>query len=274
MSERNVSRFRPRWIGYLAVALVFAAACVALSNWQFARRTEAAITVRLVETNYDAPARPVAAVLTQHDTFDRSSMWQPVIASGHYLPEFATLVRNRVVNNEAGFDSVVPFLMTDGSVIVINRGWVAASAGDKPVRVVSLPSNEKTTVTFRLRASEPQIQGQQSTAVSLPTLNVESFSERWSLPTYTALYGDLVSETPSVGSFGTLAVKPELTEGNHLSYALQWIAFAIMGFVGLGWIIVRERQIARTGEGRLQRRKAPSRDESEEDLIIESQLSH
>lgn len=265
-------RFQPRWFGYLAVALVFAAACVALSNWQFARRTEAAANVLLVETNYDAPTRPASDVLAERDTFDRSTMWMPVSAEGHYLPEFATLVRNRVIDNEAGFDSVVPFQMNDGSVIVIDRGWIAATGGDTPAHAVPLPSNEATRVTIRLRASEPRIQGQQATAVSIPTLNIESFSQRWSLPTYSALYGELVSEIPAVGAFGTLAVKPELTEGNHLSYALQWIAFAVMGFVGLGWIIVRERQIARTGEHRPRRKKTPSRDESEEDLIIESQL--
>ena len=30
-----------RWAGYLAVAVVFAIACVLLSHWQFARRDEA-----------------------------------------------------------------------------------------------------------------------------------------------------------------------------------------------------------------------------------------
>lgn len=259
-------------MGYVVIALVFATACVVLSNWQFARRAEAATKVLLVETNYDAPTRPATEVLTSLDQFDRSTMWLPVTAEGHYLPEFATLVRNRVINNEAGFDSVVPFLMNDGSVVVIDRGWVPASGGDEPAHAVPLPLTSQTTITLRLRASEPQIQGQQSTAVSIPTLNVESLSQRWNLPTYTALYGELVTETPAVGSFGTLAVKPELTEGNHLSYALQWIAFAVMGFVGLGWIITRERQIARTGE-QSRRRKTPSRDESEEDLIIESQLA-
>jgi cytochrome oxidase assembly protein ShyY1 len=256
----------------LAVAVVFAAACVALSNWQFARRTEAAINVLLVETNYDAPRQPADAVLGQHEEFDRSSMWLPVTVEGHYLPQFATLVRNRVMDNEAGFDSVVPFLMSGGSVIVIDRGWFASIGGDTPANDVPLPSTDETRVTIRLRASEPRIQGQESTAVSIPTLNVQSFSQRWSLPTYTALYGDLVSEIPAVGAFGKLALKPELTEGNHLSYALQWIAFAVMGFVGLGWIITRERQIARTGGRQFTRRKSPSRDESEEDRIIDSQL--
>jgi cytochrome oxidase assembly protein ShyY1 len=273
VSSRNARRFHPRWFGYLAIALVFAAACVALSNWQFARRTEAATKVSLVETNYDATSKPVAQVLSAHGEFDRSTMWRPVTAQGHYLPEYATLVRNRVVNNEAGFDSLVPFLMQDGTVIVVDRGWIVASGGDMPAGAIPLPSSDTTTVTVRLRASEPTIQGQQSTAVSIPTVNVKSLSQRWGFPTYTALYGELVNESPAVGESLQLAAKPELTEGNHLSYALQWIAFAIMGFVGLGWIIVRERQIALTGPNRIARRRAKSRDETEEDRLIESQLA-
>jgi cytochrome oxidase assembly protein ShyY1 len=34
--------------------------------------------------------------------------------------------------------------------------------------------------------------------------------------------------------------KPELTEGNHLSYALQWILFALMGFALVVWAVRQE----------------------------------
>jgi hypothetical protein len=36
-----------------------------------------------------------------------------------------------------------------------------------------------------------------------------------------------------------------LDEGNHLSYAVQWILFALMGFYALFWAIRQEREYRR-----------------------------
>jgi len=36
-----------------------------------------------------------------------------------------------------------------------------------------------------------------------------------------------------------------LDEGNHLSYAVQWIIFAVMGFFALFWAIRQEQEYRR-----------------------------
>jgi cytochrome oxidase assembly protein ShyY1 len=35
---------------------------------------------------------------------------------------------------------------------------------------------------------------------------------------------------------------PELNEGNHLSYAMQWILFALMALGALYWTIAQDRR--------------------------------
>lgn len=272
MSQPAARRFEPRWFAYLAVAVVFAIACLLLSNWQFARRTEAANKVVLVAENYDAPPVPLTQLVPALDSFDLNATWHPVVAEGHYLTEYATLVRNRVQDNDAGFESLVPFELASGAVVVIDRGWTPANANARPAQDIVLPSSTMTTVTFRLRPSEAQIKGQESTAESIPTINISNLATRWANDTYSAIYGQLVSESPTVGNHGVLAEKPKLDEGNHLSYAFQWIAFAVLGFVALIWIVRRERQIAKAGRTTKPTRRKPSHDESEEDRLIDAQL--
>jgi hypothetical protein len=73
----------------------------------------------------------------------------------------------------------------------------------------------------------------------------------------------------------TAGVKPELDEGPQLSYALQWLLFAVMGFVGLALAVRNERRI-RLGLKEADNRPLVGRrrtDESEEDDIISDAMT-
>jgi cytochrome oxidase assembly protein ShyY1 len=58
-------------------------------------------------------------------------------------------------------------------------------------------------------------------------------------------YLRVISETPSEASSPQPLSKPKLDEGNHLSYAVQWILFAVMGFFALFWAIRQEQEYRR-----------------------------
>ncbi len=69
-----------RWAGYLAVAVVFAIACVLLSHWQFARRDEALAEIAKVEDNWDRAPQPVDQVLADASGVRRHAEVDP----GHH----------------------------------------------------------------------------------------------------------------------------------------------------------------------------------------------
>jgi cytochrome oxidase assembly protein ShyY1 len=48
--------------------------------------------------------------------------------------------------------------------------------------------------------------------------------------------------------------RPVITEGNHLSYALQWILFALMAITALIWGVKKERE-AQSKTKKVSRRK-------------------
>jgi len=55
-------------------------------------------------------------------------------------------------------------------------------------------------------------------------------------------YGLMVSESPAPSSRPTALASPSEDPGPHLSYAIQWILFAVMGFVFIGYVIRTERR--------------------------------
>lgn len=234
--------FNRRWFGYLAAALAFALACVLLSQWQFARRDEAVVEIDRVIANYDATPQPLDRVLTGLDDFDAGDKWLPVTVEGEYLIESQVLVRNRPYNGRPGFEVLTPLLTDDGTVFIVDRGWLPSGTKDYPDAVPAPPAGP-VTVTARLKAGEPPLAGRSATADTVATIELAILADRLDLPTYTGAYGLLDSETPAVADMPLPAIKPVPDEGPHLSYAVQWIVFALFGFFGLGYALRQEYRL-------------------------------
>jgi hypothetical protein len=55
-------------------------------------------------------------------------------------------------------------------------------------------------------------------------------------------YGVMVSEDPAPATAPSALEPPSDDPGPHLSYAIQWILFAVMGFIFIGYVIRTERR--------------------------------
>lgn len=283
----NASRWRfalsRRWLGYLALVLVFALACGFLSRWQFDRRDERVEANARIERNYDEAPRPLREVLPGTGDYDPSLEWTPVTVTGHYLPGEQLLARARPHQGMPGFEILTPFQAEDGRIFIVNRGWLQqGNEQDEPDEVPAPPAG-KVTVVARLKASEPQIPGRSAPAGQIATIHVPGFAGALGADRlYSASYGLLASETPGSdgqANTGALAPRPELSEGNHLSYAFQWLMFALMAAVALAWGIRNEyrhrnaddpRVIAARQRERARRARRGKSDAEEEDELIEA----
>ncbi|WP_072313519.1 SURF1 family cytochrome oxidase biogenesis protein [Agrococcus sp. Marseille-P2731] len=230
----------PRWLGYLALALVFAVVCCLLGMWQWDRRETALTAIDRLESNYDRDAAPLEAVLPEPSAFDPDQQWTPVELEGEYVTDAQLLLRGRWRGGDVGFDVVVPFRTTTGAVFVVDRGWIdQASGAEQPVTEPATPVGP-TTVVARLRPNEGQIAGRgapegQIASVDLPSI-ADSLARRGVADTtYTGAYGLLVSEGGAAPADVAIASRPVLDEGPHLSYTLQWFVFALGGFAAVAW---------------------------------------
>ena len=270
-----------RWGVYVLVAILFAVACAFLSNWQFSRNASRTAEIALVEQNYDAAPVALSEVIGNEDVLDPDDEWRQVTLVGEYLTDQQLLVRNRPHGGTSAFEVLVPFRDSDGRIFVVDRGWVPPGEGESPDAVPEAPSGE-VQIVVRLRDGEAlPTSGRSAPEGQLPTIHLESVVDlmvadgvEGAEDTVTSAYGELVSEDPApaeaLGGFD----RPSEDPGSHLSYAIQWILFAIMGFVFIGYIIRTEIQKRREElEGRPaepRRRRRRDRDADAEDELLDA----
>lgn len=248
-----------RWLGYLAVAVVFATVCVLLSNWQVSRLEEKRLENSRVLENYERDPVPIAQVLDGLSDWRDADEWTPVSMTGSYLEAEQVLVRNRPRNGQPGFEVLTPLRLTDGSVFVVNRGWLPTGNAQDLPDAIPAPPTGTVTVTARLKPGEPSLPGRGAPDGQIATIELAQFADRLDAPVYIGAYGLMESEVPAPAERPLAASKPDLGEGSHLSYALQWIVFGLLGFAFLGYAI-REEYRHLNAEDPAERERAADRE--------------
>lgn len=248
MSARDTTKwsfaFSRRWFGYLGLAVVFAIACVLLSNWQLARLHEASSENTLVDANWSADPVDLAELLPTETTWDDELEYRTATITGSYETDQQILVRNRPNNGNPGFEILTPLRLSDGTVFIVDRGWLPVGDAQDSPDVIPAPPSGEVTVTARLKPGEGRIDGRSAPAGQVATINLEDVGAILQQPMYSGAYGLLASETPAPGETRPVAAeKPVADEGLHISYAIQWVLFALMGFFGLFWAIRHEYRI-------------------------------
>ncbi|MDT0181232.1 SURF1 family protein [Microbacterium sp. ARD31] len=286
MSRRGVSMQNlptaGRWAIYLSLAAVFAIACAFLANWQFARNDERSAQLALVEANYDVAPVPLAELIPAGGRLDPADQWRQVELTGSYLSGEQLLVRNRPHGGTSAFEVLVPFRLDDGRVLLIDRGWVLPGE-QSPLPDDVPPAPEGTvTVVARLQPGEPLPRsGRSAPDGQVPTIHLPSVAEQIGdagVDLETSAYGLMADEDPAPATRPQAIASPSEDPGPHLSYAIQWILFAVMGFVFIGYVIRTERQHRREdaeddgapGSAPAPRTRRRDRDADDEDALIDA----
>ena len=232
-----------RWFTWIALASVFSVACWFLSQWQFARAAEVQKANAIVLANYDSKPVPLEELLYPNTSWNPQNEYKQVLVSGHYLVGKTYLIRNRPFQGNPGFLQLAAFQTDSENIIWVERGWLpTGNAQDNP-DYVPLVDDVHRQLTLRLRPTEPKLD-RGAPLGQLPSIDLIAASQGLeSSTTYIQAYGRLVIETPNLPR-GQEMPAPELGEGNHLSYAMQWILFALMALGAVYWTILQDRRKA------------------------------
>ncbi|MCO4255748.1 SURF1 family cytochrome oxidase biogenesis protein [Pseudarthrobacter cellobiosi] len=227
--------FSSKWLGYLLLAAIFAAACVFLGRWQMDRRAETLAEINRVVTNYSATPISFDEARDEFAALDPSKEWTQVELQGTYDPDGQRVVRNRPLNGQPGYEVVVPFKLETGETVVIDRGWLPI--GNKnpgsPDSIPAPPAGPVTAVV-RLKHGEPGLD-RGAPDGQLASIDLPTYADQLGYPVLTGAYGQLASESPAPADMPFPFPKPTTEEGTHLSYSLQWFAFGVLMFVGFGY---------------------------------------
>lgn len=229
-----------RWLVWLVLVVVFAASCVFLSEWQFDRRAARVAEIELVQQNFDKPAVAIGTV----DLNSKESKWTPVRVVGEYLNESQVLVRNRPRSGQPGFETVVPFRTTDGQIFAVSRGWLPTGNLQDSPDVVPLPSEAVQEIVVRLVPGERQLD-RGAPAGQVASMNLSEIAAETGLEINQQWYLRLASEQEPAEQAVKL-LRPTTDEGNHLSYAIQWLIFGVLAFVTLVFTVRKEYDFYRS----------------------------
>jgi cytochrome oxidase assembly protein ShyY1 len=216
------------------VALLLILLCVWAAQWQFNRGLDRQARNDAIEENTARPAEPLTALASNVAAHE----WQTTTITGSFDTTQQILLRNRYFEGVYGFQLLTRFETQDGKSFWVDCGWVKAGPNAlTPPIIPELPTNE-VTIEGRLRLDSSLPRG---AFFALPTdgsgglisqANAQSQSQVSEKFYIDLLKGNQPSLTPAVA-----AELPELSDGPHMAYALQWVFFG--GLVVYGRILIR-----------------------------------
>lgn len=235
-----MSRYRflltPTWLGWLALCVAFAVACAFLAQWQIDRREQALEEINRVVSNYDEDPVPYEEVRDLYRAPSAEDEWTVTAVTGEYLEQETRLVRNRARSGSIGYEQLVPFAVSGGEdVVVVNRGWLPTDSADgSRAAYMPQPPEGEVELVMRLKPAEPAID-REAPAGQLASVDTAEYSADIGRELMPGAYGLMASEDPPPEESPRPAQRPELDEGPHLSYSMQWYAFGLLGLVGWGY---------------------------------------
>ncbi|WP_086850797.1 SURF1 family cytochrome oxidase biogenesis protein [Amycolatopsis kentuckyensis] len=264
---------RPGWLALTAVVFTFAICCFTLlSPWQFSRNTEREQQNSALETSFTAAPVPLAQLLPPGSVPGPHTEWHLVSITGQYLPDKEVVARLRTVQGEGAFEVLTPMRTTDGTVVLIDRGYVRLDSKSAALPFAPPPAGT-VQVTARVRADETDPKNRAafadaSTGGRLQSYVVDSrvVARAGGLdirPGYFQL------DLGQPGVLGALPL-PQTDSGPFLSYALQWIAFGAMAL--LGWLYFTVREL-KPGGALDASSSAPARRKSVAEILAEDELA-
>jgi surfeit locus 1 family protein len=225
---RSLSRAaRPSlWLTVLSLAAFVV--LIALGVWQVERRTWKLALIDRVEQRVHAPAHPIPAPATWAAVTAASDEYRHVSITGHFRHDRETQVQ-AVTEEGPGYWVLTPLERSDGTTILVNRGFVPSERRDASTRRDGNPEGP-VEITGLLRMTEPK---GGFLRTNVPQHNrwysrdVAEISAARDLHNVAPFFvdADARSQT-SGGPIGGLTVVR--FPNNHLIYALTWFALAFM----------------------------------------------
>jgi surfeit locus 1 family protein len=196
-------------------------------------------------------------------------LWRRVVLQGRLDHDATVVLRGRGLQGTPGIHVVTPLVRDAGPDVLVVRGWMPAADGMRAPLSRAVPAGSPDEVTIRglalpgadsagdLRRTMVDDRCRLVVARLAPAVLADSL-DRELAPFYVRRLTDRAFEDPSapghVGWGGrppsetddSLPVAlgtPEIGSGPHLSYAIQWFAFAAIALVGTtAYLLTRGRE--------------------------------
>ena len=227
-----------RW-GWALCALSLFMAFAALGTWQLQRRAWKLDLIERVNQRVAAPAAPAPAMAEWPRVNAANDEYRRVVLSGRFIEGRDVRVQ-AVTTIGSGFWLLSPLQLANGSVVLVNRGFVppkwsaAAPSASSASTGSSSGDDTNVTVTGLLRLTEPGggfLRSNDPAADRWFSRDVAAIAKARDLNLVAPYFvdagaaptGSATAATPPVGGLTVIAF-----HNSHLVYALTWYTLALM----------------------------------------------
>jgi cytochrome oxidase assembly protein ShyY1 len=239
-----------RWIGFALFVLVLAGICVRLGFWQLHRLEHRLDTNDRIREHFAAAPAPLDEVVPRGRDVTQAEEWTRVTVTGTYDADHELTVKFTVRDGAPGADVVTPLVLSDGTAVLVDRGWVPTkNTGERPTSIPAPPPGV-VTITGWLRpdngAREAAVTPSEGQVRAVSSVGLESYVGR----DLRHGYVNLRSQQPAAEKGLELEPKPDLGQGPHFFYALQWWFFALLAVSGYVYFAIVERRERREAQAK------------------------
>lgn len=229
---------RPRWLVGHAVVLALVVAMVSLGLWQLRRLDERRTTNRQVRERSAATVALDRVVSARQEQVPEGDRYRRVAVTGRFDGAREVLVRFRIRDGLPGYEALTPLVVDGGrAAVLVDRGWLPLDVGDGRRHPVGLPEGEVTVTGLLLRGEGAGRFRPEQRPDGKLVVGAVAVSELEGRLGYELYPGFVQLEAPDdPASFPTPLPEPDLGEGPHLTYALQWFSFATIA--AAGWALL------------------------------------
>lgn len=233
---------RGRWLAGHFVVLALAALFLRLGFWQLDRLDQVRGSNALIESRRSLPVADLEELVRPDDPRGGPAVQRRVTVRGRYDAAVRIVSDFRSVDGQPGVDVLTPLVTDDGAAVIVDRGWVPASRPESGIPTSAVPPQGVVEVSgFVLEGVSPGSARGATTGgvLQLTRIDLGLLQQELRYDLY-PVYVRLQSQQPAQASgLPRPVAPPELDDGPHLSYAVQWFVFAAIGL--LGWPLVLRR---------------------------------
>ncbi|MBW5421230.1 SURF1 family protein [Streptomyces sp. BG9H] len=234
-----------QWVILTLIGLVLIPVMVELGFWQLHRHEHRVAQNERISKALAADPVPAERLTSPGHEVPRTDLYRRVSAKGTFDTEHEVVVRRRTnSDDEVGFHVLTPFVLDDGKVLLVNRGWIPADGPQTAFPKIPAAPKGEITVTGRLMADETSAASGIKDVRGLPDRQIMLISSGQQADSLgKQVLGGYIEQTspePRDGSPELIGEPDHSGIGAHMAYAVQWWLFA--AGVPVGWVVLVRRE--------------------------------
>jgi cytochrome oxidase assembly protein ShyY1 len=235
----------PKWIVRHVLVLLLVAAMITALFWQLSRLHQKRSYKALVERREQQAPEPVQRLLPAGvhlgDQRVGDVLYRQATATGTYVADRTFTVENRTdVDDTPGAWVLTPLDIGGGRAVLVNRGFQGYDTDGKiippppPAGTVTVTGLLFPTQTRGFFGAKDPKAGVLTVMARVDLARVDEQVDEDLLPAYLQASTSRPPEAPAAKGQAQLEAlgPPELSEGPHFSYAVQWGIFSTIAVVG------------------------------------------